>query len=76
MRSVVVLSVLLLAGAPPIEASRLVAQNRSLILDGVDSPVQLRAVLYSPTLWGYDTDIFYTTPYCTSTPASNAASAI
>ena len=67
MRSVVAVAILLLAGAQPAAAARLVAQNRSLILDEVDSPVQLRAVLYSPTLWGYDTDIFYKTPYCTAT---------
>ena len=37
--------------------ARLVAVNHSLALDG--NPFTLQAVLYSPTPWGYDTDLHY-----------------
>jgi hypothetical protein len=42
-------------------AERLSSHNRTLLLDGV--PHLLRAVLYSPTLWGYDNDLWFRTPY-------------
>ena len=43
------------------DGARLGAQNRSLYLDGASEPFTLRAVLYSPTPWGYDDDLHYHT---------------
>ena len=40
-------------------SQRLVALNQSLILDAGAKPTQLRAVLYSPTPWGYDDELYY-----------------
>ena len=52
----------LLAGSA---GQRLVAQNRSLLLDGV-SPHFFRAVLYSPAPWGTDDDLYFKTDYYAS----------
>ena len=41
-------------------AARLTAgADRRLVLDSVPSPFILKAVLYSPTPWGYDEDMYY-----------------
>ncbi|KAL1523263.1 hypothetical protein AB1Y20_018213 [Prymnesium parvum] len=44
------------------QTARLVARNRSLHLDG-NGPHFFRAVLYSPTPWGADEDLFFKTDY-------------
>ena len=45
------------------QTQRLVARNESLILDAGAKPTNLRAVLYSPTPWGYDADLYYKVGY-------------
>ena len=56
------LCVLLLLGSDlPAWCLRLVSTNSTLLLDG--SPHQLHAVLYTPTPWGFDKDLFYQTPH-------------
>ncbi|KAL1529855.1 hypothetical protein AB1Y20_000786 [Prymnesium parvum] len=44
------------------QTARLAARNRSLFLDG-QGPHFFRAVLYSPTAWGADDDIYFQTGY-------------
>ena len=60
-RGVCALASLLLFSSARVDGARLVAQNRSLFLDGASEPFTLRAVLYSPTPWGYDDDLHYHT---------------
>lgn len=50
--------------------TRLTARNNSLILNGETTPFVLRAVLYSPTPWGYDDELYYQTGVYASTYAA------
>ena len=47
---------------PRLAGVELVGETDQLTLDG-SGPYQLRAVLFSPTFWGFDDDLYYQTPY-------------